>query len=88
VDWVHETMNPQGLRSTMDLKWRCRNSSHRSSARQAVLVGNCCCELGETGREASRCSPEKKLAEAATGKAGQQRSTDSMAGVRRVDGSG
>jgi hypothetical protein len=49
VDWVHETMNQLVLWSTMGLKWRHRNSSHRSFARRPVPVGKTLLLVGGNG---------------------------------------
>jgi hypothetical protein len=49
VDWVQETMDQQVLQSTMGLKWGCRNSSHRSFARQSVPVEKMLLRVGGNG---------------------------------------
>jgi hypothetical protein len=49
VEWVHETIDQHVLRSTMGLKWRCRNSSCQSFTRRPVPVGKMLLRIGGNG---------------------------------------
>jgi hypothetical protein len=81
-------MDQQVLQSTMAYNGGTWIVLARASPGGLFRWGKRYCELGETGREASWCSPEKKLTEVAAKKAGRWWSTDSTSRVCQGDGSG